>query len=204
MMPTREEIARGVTGAWLLFRFDRAGMWQFDLSIRGFWRSFWAPALMLPLYAVLIAASQVAIRDDTAINIEDGVVAAQQGDVVMPVVARCLAFALAFTLWPLVAAAIARAFNLTASYVPYIIAYNWATVISLLLQVPASLLIIATGDAPSFAPLALWFATQIIVFGYQFLIARIAFAAPAGLAAALVMLDLLLALGVDYVAEWAL
>jgi hypothetical protein len=178
MMPSLHEIGRGVRGAWLIFRFEPAGLWQFDLTIPGFWRSFWAPVLMLPVYG--------------------GLLALLAGTVDAALVLDCVGYLAMVALWPLVTAVIARSFGLTAHYVPYIIATNWASVISLLLQIPAALMLVSAGDKPGFVVLALWFTTQVVTFGYQFLVARVAFNAPAGLAAALVLLELLMTLAVDY------
>lgn len=178
MIPTAQEIARGIKGAWLIFRFDRAGLWQFDQTIRGFWRSFWAPVLMLPFYGAVLAALA--------------------GEINAPVLLGCANYVIMLVLWPFIAAWIARFFQLTAHYVPYIIANNWASVIALLVQVPAALMLAVSGEHAGFAVLALWFATQVVSFGYQFLVTRVAFAAPAGLAAAMVLLELLLTQLIDY------
>jgi len=47
------EIIAGVYGAWRLARRDPAGMVWFDASPRGFWHSFWGPALVLPGFLIL-------------------------------------------------------------------------------------------------------------------------------------------------------
>ena len=178
MMPTWQEIGRGVRGAWLIFRFEPAGLWQFDLTITGFWRSFWAPALMLPVYAAVMAALAGAVDAQVLLD--------------------CASYVIMVVLWPLITAWIARTFQLTAHYVPYVIASNWATVVALLVQAPVALLLAVSGDQPGFVVVALWFTTQVVIFGYQFLLTRVAFTAPAGLAAALVLLQLLVTLAVDY------
>ena len=178
MIPTAQEIARGIKGAWLIFRFEPAGLWQFDLTIRGFWRSFWAPVLMLPFYGAVLAALAGEMNAGVALG--------------------CVSYVVMLVLWPFVVAWIARFFHLTAHYVPYVIANNWASVIALLLQVPAAIMLAVSGERPGFAVLALWFATQVVAFGYQFLITRVAFTAPAGLAAAMVLLELLLTQVIDY------
>ena len=178
MIPTAQEIGRGIRGAWLIFRFEPTGLWQFDLTIRGFWRSFWAPVLMLPFYAALLAVLA--------------------GDLDVSVLLGCANYVIMLVLWPIVVAWIARFFHLTAHYVPYVITNNWASVIALLLQVPAALMLAASGERTSFVVMALWFATQVVTFGYQFLITRVAFTAPAGLAAAMVLLELLLTQVIDY------
>ncbi len=45
----REEIARGIRGAVLLARFDARGMEYFDLSVEGFWDSFFGAVLAAPI-----------------------------------------------------------------------------------------------------------------------------------------------------------
>ena len=45
----REQIARGIRGALLLARFDARGMEYFDLSVEGFWDSFFGAVLAAPI-----------------------------------------------------------------------------------------------------------------------------------------------------------
>lgn len=53
-MPKFSEIATALYGAYRLARLDPQGMQYFDLSIGGFWRSFFAAVLMAPFFALLI------------------------------------------------------------------------------------------------------------------------------------------------------
>ncbi len=54
-MPDVAFFTRSLTGALRLARFDAGGMAAFDVSFEGFWRSFWAAGLVLPLYIFFLA-----------------------------------------------------------------------------------------------------------------------------------------------------
>ena len=54
-MPGREEINRALFGAYLLARRDPRGMGYFEISVEGFWRSFFAAALAAPMFAIIVA-----------------------------------------------------------------------------------------------------------------------------------------------------
>ena len=53
-MPTRTEIGRSLYGAWRLLLLDPTGVQWFELSIAGFWRSFFAAALIAPVYVIMV------------------------------------------------------------------------------------------------------------------------------------------------------
>ena len=53
-MITKQEVFEGVYGAWRLVLGDRSAMALFDDSVLGFWKSFFAAAIVFPMYALLI------------------------------------------------------------------------------------------------------------------------------------------------------
>jgi hypothetical protein len=55
VMPNQEEVLRSIYGAYRLAWLDRSGMSQLNLSVEGFWRSFFAAILVAPGYALLVA-----------------------------------------------------------------------------------------------------------------------------------------------------
>jgi hypothetical protein len=169
-------VASALYGAWRLARFDPGGMSYFDLSIDGFWASFLAAALLYPLYVL-----QLFLLPDW----HDGSV-----DTGTLLLVRTLAYGISWIDFPLIAIVLTRYLGLGGRYVPFIIALNWASVLQGLLQI-ALVIVKATGILGEFADL-LWFAGFIVVLVYQWYVTRVSLGAPAGMAAALVVIDQIL------------
>jgi len=163
MIVTADEVNRSFRGTLDLLHSRAEGLKSFDMSERGFWRSFAAIWLTLPAYIVSLAFERLrlglllpdrSVLDNAWI---DFVVASghMAGFVALPLA----------MIW------IARRFNLTKAYVPFVIVTNWITVMGLLvLSVPAMLLLLgwATPALASIFSLAFaviilrmqWFATK--------------------------------------------
>ena len=54
-MITKQEVFKGLYGAWRLLLGDRGAVALFDDSIMGFWKSFFAAILILPIVPPLRA-----------------------------------------------------------------------------------------------------------------------------------------------------
>ena len=54
MIPDRVEVLHSLYGAWRLAMLDVSGMRHFNLSVEGFWRSFFAAVIVAPGYALLV------------------------------------------------------------------------------------------------------------------------------------------------------
>lgn len=106
MIPPLLEVASSLRAAARLFVLDRDAMAGFNLTIEGFWRSFFAAAFGLPYYAVVLWGPY---RDG-----EVGLLAATA------------AYVLSWVLFPALAAVLARLLNLGRNYIGYIVAFNWA------------------------------------------------------------------------------
>src|ERR1700743_57482 len=87
-LPSRDELGRAFRGIGLLMRFDVKGLALFEPSQRGFWRSFWAAAICLPV-ALIIGP----------INMGETPHAAP----IHYILLQILDFAIGWLLWPLVA-----------------------------------------------------------------------------------------------------
>lgn len=173
MMPSREEIERALWGAWLLLRRDPAAFAQFDLSVEGFWRSFFAAVLAAPAYAVLVVDQHMLRGTDAGV----GALAASE----------VLAYGLGWVHFPLVALFLTRWFDLTDRYVPLIVASNWAAV----LQVAFFLGVLAFSKLmpPALAAVLLTAAT-LAVLTYQWLVIRISLESTPGLALGFLVADM--------------
>ncbi|PVE22440.1 hypothetical protein DC522_21395 [Microvirga sp. KLBC 81] len=163
MIVTADEVNRSFRGTLDLLHSRAEGLKSFDMSERGFWRSFTAIWLTLPAYVVSLAFERLRLgllQPDRSLldNVWIDLVVA-------------LGHVASFMVLPLAMIWIARRFNLTKAYVPFVIVTNWITAMGLLvLSVPAMLLLLgwATPALASVFSLAFaviivrmqWFATK--------------------------------------------
>lgn len=185
-MISAREIIYGIYGAYRLCRFDAQGLAFFNASREGFWRSFFAAVLIAPAAFLL----NVLHLDKDAV----------QAGLLRAALIVGLAYVILVFAYPVVVYPLCQLLDRERNYIPYVIAYNWAGVIQMALVLPVALLA-ASGALPSavaaLAQLAVW-AVTIVMLWY---IAKTALQVPAGMAAALVALDLLIGVLVDWVAE---
>jgi hypothetical protein len=172
-MPPRQEIRRSLHGALLLARGEVAGMGWFELSFEGFWRSFAAPLLAAPAYALGLALQYAS--------------SGYHGPVAPVVTAEAGSYALDAVTFPLLAIPLTRFLGLGARYVPLIVATNWAS----LPQAGAFLAATVLGViAPPWRG-GLLLAVVVATLAYEWFVIRTALGSSAGNAAAFVALDLL-------------
>ncbi len=184
-MPDLAYVTRSVYGAWRLALLDPDGMRFFELSIPGFWRSFFAAVVVAPAFAVLVA---LRVEHETEVG--------PDLDLGPFLVLKLVAYAVTWAAFPLAMIVLARLLALSAFYVPFIIAYNWSAVIQIAVFLLTSL-IKASGLLPeTVAGLLMMIATMAILF-YQWFVARVALQTTGFIAAGLVAFDLLLGILID-------
>lgn len=180
----RDEIERALYGAWQLSRFNAAGLMAFDLSVNGFWRSFWAAPLGLPIFLLFVL---VRVRTAPA-----------ELDTGPYVTAQLVTYGVLWLVFPLLALILTRLAGLTQRYVPLVVASNWVSLIHLTLQVAVGLLTLRMSlEGQAFFQLVIlsgiiamrWFAT------------KVALVTSGGIAFAFVIADFLVGL---LVSEWCL
>ena len=171
-MTAPREIITGVYGAWRLARRDPGGLIWFDASPRGFWHSFWGPALVLPGFLILQTI--------------DGAFATQ---VVEPLVVYLIAYVIGCVAFPLAVAHLAEGLHRSANYCRFIVAYNWSAVVQMVLLLPVALLVQLF---PGHGIEVLNLAVTIVLLVYQAYIAHVALAVTPGTAGLLVLLDVLI------------
>jgi hypothetical protein len=175
MIPSWAEVNRGLNGALLLLRRDPSGMALFDLSIEGFWKSFFAIVVAAPAYAVL-AYHRWQITE----------AAPGLGRFASVELVSYLGGWLAF---PVAAIFLTRHLGLAGRYVPLIVAVNWAAVLQAAILLGALLVAsLAGGGLGTLFLLAAAFGVLL----YQWFVVRTALDTTAGLAAMLVAIDMLL------------
>ena len=181
MIPSFAEISSSLYGAWRLICLDEKAAQHFNLSMEGFWRSFFAAVISLPYFVV-------AIRWPPTEAVEGGMEAPD------PVLSS-LAYLLSWVVFPVVAIVLVRMFELAQGYIGYIIAYNWAGAL-----IAQPLLVLAVieyaGLIDSNTMSALQMPIFIFVLWYGWIIARRTLGAGPWMACALVfiakMIDILL------------
>ena len=175
-MLTFDEIRENLTGAWLVMNGNAAGLARLDNTIEGFWRSFGAIVLLIPIFIILaLAERQVAVD----LNLTDGI---------LPVSAVALMRLVEWVLFPALMALIARPMGLANHYVPFIVARTWsAVIVTSFLIIP---LLAYLGGHITVQVLMPFSRIMLIVSGYfAYRVARTTMAAPPALAVAIVMAD---------------
>ena len=184
-MLSRSEVATGFDAAWRVLLGRPRPLDGLDLSFDGFWRSFAAPFLVLPLYGVYVMAERRLILESLPEGAEIG-----SG---LFLLSRVVAFLIDIAAFPLLMAALARPLGLARRYVPLVVIFNWtAPLIALPLSLP-SILLGAGLVGPEGATFFLLFALCLAI-AWRFRAAKAALGGATGLAAAMVALDFLLSL----------
>ena len=155
-MITLREVVASLYGAWRLCRFDRAAVGFFDATIEGFWRSFFALALVAPFDFSIV----LLVRADP-----------WPDDLVHYGLAYVVVYILSWIVWPLVAFYLTRALDRADAFPLYISAHNWAQMPASLLQLVA--VILARGFFPE-QTLAAAQVTLLVILVYEGFIAAVA------------------------------
>lgn len=173
-MPDRQEIWSSVYGALRLAFFDETGHSHFNISVEGFWRSFFAAVLVAPGYILL--ASQ-------------GIVAGNQSLSVWMLFVHTLIYVVSWAIFPLVAFLIIEQLKLGHRFTALIVAVNWAAVIE------AAIMVLGLGLAmilPAEAGSLLIVTIMIGLIVYQWFVIRTALQSSGTVALAFVLFGLLI------------
>jgi hypothetical protein len=184
MIPDPAEVLRSLYGTWRLARMDVSGMQHFNLSVEGFWRSFFAAIIIAPGYALLVV-QRTLDREESY-------------DLGSTVVVESIAYLAAWAAFPLVAVVLTQLLGLGRHYVELIVAVNWAAV----LQIAAFLAAVALS---LILPAGLGALLLAIVTGalmlYQWFVMRTALQTTGGVALAFVLVDLLISTVINLSAD---
>jgi hypothetical protein len=179
---------RSIDAAFDLVVRDSRAWSKFDLTTEGFYRSFAAMFIVLPMNIIIdVIATQVANVE----RIRRGKPALDQayglGDATFSTLAVCVQW----LIFPIAMIFLLRFLGLAHRYVALIIAHNWATVVVWLLTLPAFLLY-AAGVISSDLAVDLNFIVVGFTLYYRFYIAQTALDTTWSLAAGIAMIDFLL------------
>lgn len=178
---------RSIDAAFRLAMRDPRGWSGFDLTADGFFRSFVAILIVMPLNIVIdLFAASVAAQKKLA----EGIAltgAYELSDAIFSTIAMLGEW----MIFPVTMVFVLRFVGLAHRYSALIIAHNWATVVIALVNIPA----FALGSMGIFSP-DLTYDVTFIVLGltlyYRFYVAQTALDAGAGIAGAVTLLDFLL------------
>ncbi|ESR26985.1 hypothetical protein [Lutibaculum baratangense] len=179
------EVATGVSAAWRVFLGRPHPLDGLDMTVEGFWRSFLAPLLALPLYVLHVMAEHRLILDmlPEGAAIEEAVFA----------LSRTVGFLADLAAFPLLMAFLARPLGIGRAYVPLIVIFNWtAPLIAVPLSLPSILL--GTGMLGPEPATLLLLVALVLAIAWRYRAARAALGGLPAMAAGLVALDFLLSI----------
>lgn len=129
MMPSADDIQTYLAGVWKLMNGRSEGLRQLDLSIDGFWNSFFAILVALPALGVgwVSFANELAGGDPFAYRLW--------------ILAKLAVVDMVSWVGPIIVfAAVAKPVGLVDRFVPYVVASNWASAAFAWLLLPPSLI----------------------------------------------------------------
>jgi hypothetical protein len=136
-MPPSEDIQRQLLGAWQMMLGKRDGIRLLDLSVDGFWNSFFAIIVALPVLVV----GWVPLANDAY------GVGSSLGER-LSFILRLAIVDISVWVLPLAALAIVAGFiGVKDRFVPYVVATNWGSALFAWFMLPASLLTLIFPDA---------------------------------------------------------
>jgi hypothetical protein len=175
-------VRQSLEAAVRLARFDKTAIGDFDTSFEGFFKSFAAMVLCIPLYLIQMAAQRYVIS-----GMENAPALEPIGPGMFAV--DLFFYAVEWIAFPLAMIAIVPLINAGPRYVPFIIAHNWASCLVLAAQVLPSLFLLA---GLQFLATATALPLLIAALVYLWLVAREGLQTSAASAAGIVVLEILL------------
>ncbi|PJI37494.1 hypothetical protein [Ferrovibrio sp.] len=181
-LPSSAEITAAVKGLGLLLRGDARALLCYDLSLDGFWRSFWLPLVLLVVYALVMQPTMAEL-------------AAYDEDRAFYMLAQGLKFLLNWVAYFALIAGISRIFGLGERFGIFVILYNWAQAITTAATLP---ILAGVGwGLLSSSVLAGWSTALLLAWLYIVVrVARHGLGATLSLSVAISALDLLVTLAI--------
>lgn len=189
-MDSQTHIGRALAGAAAMARFDRKGLRNFDFSFEGFWRSFYAVPVTLPIVIAAAAVTPAVIKRLAALDTTGvaGTSAISPGSSTLFLIFETLGFLASWAFFPVAMIWVARMLNLGSRYVPLIVAYNWSRVItSYAVSLPMVLFGLGVINVDLWS--LIWFLMLFYLLAYRWFVIRTATEAGGGTAFGLVIFD---------------
>ncbi|WP_209000108.1 hypothetical protein [Pannonibacter tanglangensis] len=183
------ELTMAVTASWALFRGDARAIAAFDMSASGFWRSFLAIVVLVPLFFLSCLSDRKLLLADTGIPPE-------QFPETLYWTTQYVTLGIDWLVLPAVLAVLARPLGLSAGYVPFVVLRNWTSILSALPFAALGLLHVL-GLMSDQALLLLNLVLLSVVLHFRYRIVRLAFGTPVSVSIGLVVLDFLLSIMIN-------
>lgn len=185
-MITSREVALSIYGACQFAKFDRAAAQYFDNTPEAFWRSFYAAAIALPAYALLVL-----------LNFAENPINASGFRIL---VVESSAYVIGWVIFPLIMIALTDTLNRFDRYYRFMTAWNWAIVLQVFLFLAISALI-ASGMMPGQVSgfVSLIAVGAILVYQGFIAVSTLEIRAPA--AVMIVAIDLVVALALNVITQ---
>lgn len=183
-MLTIVDVVAALVGVGRLLRWRPDAFDAFDKTARGFWVSFWVALMILPLWCYAVVD--------------------QMDRIVRPSPERFFAFqmvayAISWLAYPLLMVRICDFLDRWPRYYTYMVAYNWFQLAQTVAWLP--MLVLMGFGAPRGLVAIVWLTTHGVLIAYAWFIARRGLQIDGATASALVIIDLLLGLLIDRMAE---
>ena len=172
-----EEIVNSLFGSLRLACGDKNGMNYFNTSHLGFWRSFTAAIIVAPIFALLLSVRYAVSSNDV--------------NLFRFVLIYAIAYIIGWVAFPIIINYVTDVLGHGKKFVRYIIIYNWASLLQNFIYLPFAILVEAQlihGTAASIIGLCL----LSLIFLYTTFITKTALEVSNGIAAAIIVFDLIL------------
>jgi hypothetical protein len=191
-MLSANEILHGLTGVWRIVMGDPEARTHFNISLDGFYRSFWALALAVP---VVFFSSTSLWRLAREVDPTDGT------DFTSFAVVQLGGTIIYWALYLAAMIAVARQLKLGAHYTAYVVTFNWGALFtSVLFALP--LFLYSVGIVGARGSMALTLPALGILAWYRWRIAREVLGATAPMTVAILVLDFTLGVILDQGLAW--
>jgi hypothetical protein len=177
-IPTRQEFAAAFAGVRGLLKLDARAFATFDASHDGFWKSFWAAAILAPFAAAMVARQAMEAPPESPWRF---------------VAFQIIGYAVSWLAYPLAMVRISAMLGRSDRYFAYMVPYNWFQLVDIVFQGPLLVLALA-GILPQQVEALLTLVVLGAELGYGWYIAKNALRVSGGTAAALVVIDQLISI----------
>jgi len=149
-------IIHSVMAAGRMIKFDGNAINDFDISERGFWRSFFAAVLVLPFSLMMAASRYDLITDGVSIGVISNDIPFGRFMFV-----EMVAYVISWTAYPVLMSVFVKHLNCQQNYIRGVVAYNWSSFWQNAVYVPLALV-----SAESGGPFALIVLVAVLAYGW--------------------------------------